>query len=527
VVVNSDGAGPLTTNHVSRLTSKAINCSAANKVFVKFQSLLGVYATPSDGNVLLKASTNGTTWTTFNFIPGLDNTNQISANPEISIVDVSSVAANKATVYLQWEWTGNYEYWWMLDDIQIFDADPTPANDLAIGDFFYPASSFSTPASQIATDTFGFYAYVSNNGTQDQNNVTLYAEVRDAANAILFVDSTVVGTIPTGYKDSLIQIAGKFAPELTTGMYSVVYFVKSGAGADGKPADNVKGDFFQVTDLLFAKEDGPTGGTRPGGTPSAWAVANLYRMSATSAENYKAVGIEFAAATDADLPLEHVHVSAHLLRVNDDVVASGFGTFDASQLFSPSLLWVATADYAIPAGSANYDIQSVEISDIVSGNVGSNLDKGASYFAVISYGDDSSHFAYHAFSNTTKHFFISTMVFTDKWYLGGFGQDQNAVVRLAIDLATTTDEKPLPATALTVMPNPVKDVLNLKVTFDTPTDATITIADITGRVIEVDERKALLDDVLKYQVPQLAAGTYIARIATNQGTSTKKFVVQK
>ncbi len=32
---------------------------------------------------------------------------------------------------------------------------------------------------------------------------------------------------------------------------------------------------------------------------------------------------------------------------------------------------------------------------------------------------------------------------------------------------------------------------------------------------------------LSYPLPQLSAGTYLARIATPEGTLTKKFVVQK
>jgi hypothetical protein len=65
----------------------------------------------------------------------------------------------------------------------------------------------------------------------------------------------------------------------------------------------------------------------------------------------------------------------------------------------------------------------------------------------------------------------------------------------------------------------------LKVDFNKATDATITIAQLDGRVIRYENREGLTNETLSYQLPNLAAGTYLARIATKEGTKTKKFVV--
>jgi hypothetical protein len=526
--VNSDAAGPLTSSHISRLTSKAINCSGKNKVYIRFESLIGIFSTPSDHNVLLKVSNNNTTWTTYNFLPGLTSDDQISADPEITILDISSVAANKSNVYLQWEWTGNNEYWWMLDDIVLSSTDLTPANDLAIDDFLYPVSSAVTPVSQIATDTFGFYAFVSNNGLADQHNVTLYAEVRDAAYTLLYSDSATIATLTAGYKDTLIELPGRYAPNIPIGIYSVLYFVKSDGGADGRPADNVQGDYFEVTQSVFAKENGPTGAERPGfATPVDWAVGNLYRMSSTSLDNYKAVGFEFASATDPDYPIEKVHATAYLFKVHNDVAAADFATFNKTSFLSPtSMDRVGKGEYQFAPGAKNYDIESVEIQDFQTGASGVHLTPGASYIAAIGYAD-SSRVAYHTFDYATKHFFYSSMVYAGQWYLDGFSNKANAVLRMVIDLITTTDDKPLPESTLTVFPNPARDIVNLKVDFNQPTDATVTLAQLNGRVIQIDERKALTSEVLTYEVLQLPAGAYIARIATKTGTATKTFIVQR
>jgi hypothetical protein len=56
---------------------------------------------------------------------------------------------------------------------------------------------------------------------------------------------------------------------------------------------------------------------------------------------------------------------------------------------------------------------------------------------------------------------------------------------------------------------------------------TITIAELSGRTIRIEDKKGLTNETLTYNLPELASGTYLARIATKEGTLTKKFVVQK
>ena len=421
--------------------------------------------------------------------------------------------------------SGNYEYWWMLDDVKVFAEDPTPNNDLVLGDFFYPVSSYATPESQIATDTFGFYAFVSNRGAVDQYKVTLFAFVFDTLNNVVFEDSAAIAVLPAGYLDTFIQLPNRYVPELGIGRYSVVYAVFSDS-TDARPDDNVDGDFFEVTANRFAKERGPTSASQPG-SGGDYAFANLYQMSSASQEQYRAVSFVFATAVNpGTIPLEDLEVTASLFKVKDEVLPD-FSNFDETAFMSPSLDWVGTAGYEFPTGAANYELQTVEIVDLTTGEVGVLLENGARYFAAVEYAGVNN-VAFHATSDETTHYFLSTLVYTEAtgWF-AGYSDDFNAVIRMNIDLVTSIDEKPLPETALVVMPNPIQTELNLQVGFDQSTDATITIAEVSGRVIKIDRRKGLTNELLTYQLPQLANGLYLARIATAQGTSTKKFVVQK
>ena len=101
MVLDSDGAGELGAGnqHISQLTTGAVNCTGAAEVFVTFENYVGVFATASTGTVLLRVSTNGTTWTEFDVIPGLTQNNRFSSNPYLATFDISSIAANQSVVY--------------------------------------------------------------------------------------------------------------------------------------------------------------------------------------------------------------------------------------------------------------------------------------------------------------------------------------------------------------------------------------------------------------------------------------------
>jgi hypothetical protein len=525
VHVNSDAGlnAPLPQNHVSRLTTTAINCTGKSEVWVQFQSHIGTFEQPLATNAILRVSTNLTTWTNFTPFPGLTAANYFSPNPYFSLVDISSVAANQGTVYLQWQWTANWEYMWDLDDVELFDANPAPANDLAIGDFFYPPSSLAQPVSQIATDTFAFGADLSNLGSLAQTNVVLRVAVTTDTDTEIWADSIVLPTLAPGITDSFFQLPNRYAPELPVGSYIIKYTLRSNA-MDERPADNRGQSIFLVTNSIFSKEVQPQTAYRPGGNPTDWSVGNMYQMSAGSLDQYRATQAQFSFTTNAaDLPITDVESEIYLFRVADDVDFNVANGFDGADFLSPDLEWLGVASYSAPDTMAAGLMQGVEILDLISGNPGVILENGARYILAVSYSGTSNR-TFHAFNEDVKMFFVSTLTYSDQWYTGGFGEEFNAVARLVISLVNTTDNKPLPETSMKVFPNPVLNAVNLTVNFDQPTDATITIADMTGRVIVVQDRQGLTQENLTYQVSQLAQGTYLARIATTEGTLTKKFV---
>jgi len=197
-----------------------------------------------------------------------------------------------------------------------------------------------------------------------------------------------------------------------------------------------------------------------------------------------------------------------------------------SGLLSPSLEWLGAATYSAPDSLEDNDLQQVLIDDLNTGAAGVVLVPGGRYLLAIGY-DGANNRVFHAFNDDLYYYFPSTFIFNSDWNPFGFGGDVNALLRLYIGLLSTTDEQALPDNTLMLYPNPVSHTLQLGIEFAEPTDATITIADINGRVITFEDRYGLTKETLQYTLPQLASGTYLARIATAKGTLTKKFVVLK
>lgn len=526
VVVNSDGAQQLPQNHISRLTTSAINCTGKNKVFAKFESHIGTFNATPKNSAILRVSTDLTNWQDFTAFPDLTAQNEFSPNPYASIIDISSKAANQPVIYLQWQWTGNYEYMWDLDDIALYDENPTARFDLSIKSFFYPASSFATPASQIATDTFGFFVLVSNKGVESMTNVKAKVTVENGTTGeILFSDSTFVASLAPGVVDSAIEMSNNYAPELPEGEYFIRYTI-SADSADLRPADNMKGSPFVVTDFIFSKENQPQTSTRSD-KDVPWYVGNFYQMSAGALDQYKATKAEFAFATDStELNIKDVAATIYLMKVTDDVPAN-FAGFDLVNFPGTSLDWVGYADYQAPVDIVNGNLQQVDLTDLNSLENGVLLQPGGRYFLLAGYSNDVRK-TNHAFNTDIAYFnTICTVVFSDKWYLGGFGDELSAVMRMYISLLTTTDEKPLSDAAFKVSPNPASDHIDLAFQFDQPTDLTITIAGLDGRVLKIEDRKAVTQESLTYPVSQMSPGAYLARVATKEGTKTLRFIVQR
>src|SRR5690606_1602414 len=247
------------TNHLTRLTTPPIDCSGQASVLLTMKSTIGVFELDADTAVKVRVSTDGVNWTNFAPFPCLKAGNinppceRFSFNPQHVAVDITSVAANQATVYLQFQWRGGWEYYWAIDDLEL---SSLPENELKM-DYGYTSQTGGgyefghVPTSQMPS-TMNVGAQIVNFGTADQTNVTVTVSVRDETDTEVATSTSNVGTML--YQDTVItdeQLT--FSPALPVGIYTAHFTVSSDEiGLDENQANNVAYRYFAVTDDLYS-----------------------------------------------------------------------------------------------------------------------------------------------------------------------------------------------------------------------------------------------------------------------------------
>jgi hypothetical protein len=331
-----------------------------------------------------------------------------------------------------------------------------------------------------------------------------------------------------------LAISNVWAPTVEVGAYQIRYDIYSIDNEDAFVGNNSKTVPWIVTDDIWSKENSPTLIAAPGGqNPQDWVVANVYTTSPNLVDEYEAIEAEFYTEVgDTEGNLAGKTMDIILLEVNDEVVGPGWQGFDTNldYLSNPGLELRSINNHVFSIEeTGGYD--STMLVDFLDDTPGVLLKPSTRYFLCASYSGDYKTMN-HAFSTEIDYLRIfSTVIYVsgDQWYNVGFGSEYAATLRLRIQLANPLDaqDRTLPDNSLTFFPNPVSDKLNVQLSLDKPALANVTLADLNGRVILIDEIENAYQNKREYNVSNLPAGTYIVRVATKEGTKTKKFVVQR
>jgi hypothetical protein len=512
------GQGTYIGNHTSHLVSGPINCTGYNTVNLSFYQLARANA-PQPSTLVSVSNDGGITWVNFPINEKVVS-NGSSLNGELILLDISQVAGGKQDVRIRFTWNGRY-YFWLIDDVALITS---PGNNLAMGNYFYPPLSFATPESQIATDTFGFSANISNKGGETQFDVTLKARILDEELNLIWEDSVIIDQLNPG-EDTLMIIDTVFVPnELEMGLYYITYEVYTPGGADFNPFDNFNSEIFVVTDKTFSKENGARGGVRTGA--DYW-VANMYTMSPASANNFMATKINFAAGrSSVDGPITGNQVTIFLYKFKSRVLPD-FSNFNInSKGLDDDLEIVGFAEYTFPANYQNYSIIDVDLLNL-NAEPGVPLEPGGRYLATVNF-EGASNKIYAGTNGDINYFQISTVVYADgRWFLGGFGPETSGVIRMLLDLNTPLNFVELPKSNVKLFPNPTSDHVLIELNFEKPQQGMVIIADYQGRILKIREFRQLQQGVMEINTQDLPNGMYFVRISTEEGMRTEKLVVTK
>jgi len=108
----------------------------------------------------------------------------------------------------------------------------------------------------------------------------------------------------------------------------------------------------------------------------------------------------------------------------------------------------------------------------------------------------------------------------------GFDFNQAPMLDLVISLTSPVDDVPLPEASFRIVPNPVSQTAFAEMSFDQPVDVSFIIANIDGKVLSVDEFKSVGNETMPIDVSSLPNGSYLMRVATEEGTKTRQVIIQ-
>ncbi len=260
-------AFPNNNPQIGHVTSPSINCTGHNFVGVRFQQYVRRLA---DSFFVDVSNDDFATSTRFPVYP--NNTvagNQSTANPQITTINITSVAANQANVKVRFVYSGHYTgagtsnsggtYGWQVDDFQLVDLDQV---DLAVEnsitmrlDAAGGYMPMGTAPAQFA-DSVTSWGYVTNLGGTAQSNVNVTTQVVAAAGgASLFNKSVVFNNIAVNGFDSLADFRpqGGFKTTALGTYYSIMNVAATG---DGDISNNTDTLAYSVSDSSLAAFSG-------------------------------------------------------------------------------------------------------------------------------------------------------------------------------------------------------------------------------------------------------------------------------
>ena len=116
MMFDSDGGGGVGGEH-AELVLPTLNCSNHQTVFLEFEHQFCQY---SSSRTKVFVSNDGVNYHPYHFNV-IYFQDECSGNPDTALIDISEIAANQSNVYIKFSWEGNYDYWWNIDNVKVFD----------------------------------------------------------------------------------------------------------------------------------------------------------------------------------------------------------------------------------------------------------------------------------------------------------------------------------------------------------------------------------------------------------------------
>jgi len=503
LMINSDAIGGADQNGTPTICEATIavptgTLSAYPFVSLKFQHN---YRWWQDTRGVRVSGDNGTTWTEFEITNNAGFPNlQSSANPESELINISAIAGGAADVLVQFYYNDN-DYWgwyWAVDDVEIVETDEF---DLAVTGLYWGSTGaygarlpyYQVPVNQVAAVDLG--GGVTNFGYGNQTDVVF--SITETTTS--FTGSSAPSTLATFAVDTL-ELTTQFTPA-GLGNYSFDAEVTSPA-SDAFPSDNAVTAMaaIAVTNNIYARDmDNRTGGTLnrdAAGFAAPYQVGNIFDIIA--GDDLYAVDFYVSPTTDVE---SDYNATLYRLDAGDFtyITETDFGIIDAADLDT----WITvTFDNAQP------------------------LQAGQTYLVVI--GSQGGIGQNGLVTGTSGNSEAQTSFFLDEtgtWFF----TTSTPMVRMNFDMSLSTGAIAENSININVYPNPAKDVANVNFELENNSDVTLTISDLSGKVVyaTTENNVAAGKNSIVVSTAGFANGVYTYSFVAGNVVVTEKLVINK
>jgi len=379
-----------------------------------------------------------------------------------------------------------------------------------------------------------------NRGTEDQYGLELKCDITDPSGAVTTLEITEeIDTLPPG--SWIATFDDSYTPTMV-GEYTTRFYNNGAATVNYQEGVDEETSKFYVTDNgTFSHDDGGTSRRISVGA-GRFAMGSVFPISA----NTTALSATFAIAEPDSIAGEIVTLVIYKLDTNGDGNIDEDGDYAFGDADFGDILGFAS--HTVVGGSAQHEEITIDIADFSTGDPvqleGTQENPGL-YALVIEYVDNNT--LYLSSPNDVNLAPIAYIIEQDdagadaprftgntfvrdamQWYTDGFNGGPQALLRLNVDMAEGTSLPELEAGAVSVMPNPASELVNIQLDFaQLATTVEVSLLDIAGRTLSTDVYNNVQEQTVNMDVSQYAAGTYFVHVRTPEGRKTLRLVVGK
>ncbi len=254
---DSDAGAAGNVQDATITTASPISCTGYPDVSVVFENYFRPFSTTA---IYVEVSTDGVTFPNQYQVHAAVPVNGATLNPELTSVNISAAAGNQPAVWIRFRYTGEWDYGWAIDDVEL---QVTDDNDLTVFEEYYGTGFVPytrIPVAQIQPIDFAMKA--TNIGAVAQTNSVLTADI----NGGLWTGTSAPVTIAPGATDSLFTTT-QFTPPTTLAVAYTATLSVASDSVDASPGNN---SFtfppFEVSQYIYAQDDHGTPGAGGGST---------------------------------------------------------------------------------------------------------------------------------------------------------------------------------------------------------------------------------------------------------------------